>query len=341
MNAASSRETILTVENACVSFPARGEQPKEKRTIQALDGVSLEVSEGQSLGIVGETGCGKTTLARAIVGLQSLSAGSIRVRGAGPGGARRRGDVQMVFQDPFASLDPHQRVRSIVGESVTAAGLATKREIPERVAGLLDLVGLSREVSDRRATELSGGQRQRVGIARALASEPRLIVCDEPVTALDVSVQAQIINLLIDLRERLRLTYVFIAHDVAVVEQVSERVAVMYLGRVVETGPVGSVLAEPRHPYTAALVSAIPSIDPVSQGLNRSIPLAGEPPSPIDPPSGCRFHPRCWLSERLGRPASCLEDDPRLSGAEGSDQCAACHFASVTQTELAGQQQAV
>ena len=335
-------ETILTVSDACVAFPARGEHPREKRTIQALDGVSLEVKEGESVGIVGETGCGKTTLARAIVGLQPLTAGSIAVRGAGEGGARRRGDVQMVFQDPYSSLDPHQRVRSIVGESVIAAGLASKREVPDRVAELLDLVGLNWDMSDRRATELSGGQRQRVGIARALASEPRLIVCDEPVTALDVSVQAQIINLLIDLRRRLRLTYIFIAHDVAVVEQVSDRVAVMYLGRVVESGPVQDVLAAPTHPYTAALVAAIPTVEPEAAGVQRSIPLAGEPPSPIDPPSGCRFHPRCWLTERLGRPAICSEQDPRIGGPlNGGTQCAACHFAAETQTELAVHQQAV
>jgi oligopeptide/dipeptide ABC transporter ATP-binding protein len=207
--------------------------------------------------------------------------------------------------------------------------------VRERIASLLDLVGLHGDLSDRRATELSGGQRQRVGIARALASEPRIIVCDEPVTALDVSIQAQIINLLTDLRRRLGLTYVFIAHDVAVVEQVADRVMVMYLGRVVETGTVRSVFESPSHPYTAALVSAVPTLGAEPASGHSAIRLVGEPPSPVAPPSGCRFHPRCWLRDVLDRPPICSEEDPHLSGlVNGSEQRAACHFFSETQSAL-------
>jgi oligopeptide/dipeptide ABC transporter ATP-binding protein len=338
-DAATDTDPILTVTDAAVTFDVRGENRRRRETIRALDGVSLTVRAGESLGIVGESGSGKTTLARAIVGLQPLTEGTIAVAGVQGERTRRRGDLQMVFQDPYSSLDPHQRVRHIIGESILAAGLVPKRDVRARVESILDLVGLRRDLSDRRASELSGGQRQRVGIGRALASEPRLIVCDEPVTALDVSVQAQIVNLLIDLRRRLGLTFVFISHDVAVVEQVADRVAVMYLGRVVESGPVEEVFGRPTHPYTAALVSAVPSLDPQHALERPRIVLAGEPPSPVNPPSGCRFHPRCWLRDELEQPDACANEDPPLTAvAQDGEQCAACHFSARTQPALLSKQ---
>jgi oligopeptide/dipeptide ABC transporter ATP-binding protein len=338
-DADTGTEPLLTITDAVVSFGVRSENRRRHDTIRAVDRVSLKVGAGESLGIVGESGSGKTTLARAIVGLQPLTEGAIAVAGVDGARGRRRGDLQMVFQDPYSSLDPHQRVRDIIGESIVAAGLAPKKEVRARVDSILDLVGLPRDLSDRRASELSGGQRQRVGIGRALASEPRLIVCDEPVTALDVSVQAQIVNLLIDLRRRLGLTYVFISHDVAVVEQVADRVAVMYLGRVVESGSVEDVFGRPTHPYTAALISAVPSLDPQHALERPRIVLAGEPPSPVSPPSGCRFHPRCWLRDELEQPEACASEDPPLTAtAEAGEQCAACHFSARTQPALLSKQ---
>lgn len=325
---------IVTITDAKVSFTSSsGVVRRTRRSVEAVAGVSLLVQEGESVGIIGESGCGKTTLARSIVGLQPLTGGSITYApaAAGPDGRRSvaRGRVQMVFQDPYASLDPHQRVFDIIGESATRTA-GDKQAIDRRVDELLGLVGLGTQFRARRASQLSGGQRQRVGIARALASDPALIVCDEPVTALDVSVQAQIVNLLIELRSRLRLTYIFIGHDVAVVEQMSDRIAVMYLGKLVEIGKSSDVLRNPLHPYTKALLAAVPTVGAAETGLTQTL-LEGDPPSPANPPPGCRFSTRCRLRIQLGSPKRCVSEEPVLRSTgdlepEPDDHQVACHF---------------
>jgi oligopeptide/dipeptide ABC transporter ATP-binding protein len=307
-------------------------------TVQAVDGVSLAVDRGRTLGLVGESGSGKTTLGRAVVGLQRPTSGRVvfdgqdlwRLDRTQLRGARRR--MGAVFQDPYASLDPRMRVASIVGEPLDVHRVGSRHERRTRVEELLGIVGLHRRHADRYPHELSGGQRQRVGIARALSLDPALVVADEPVSALDVSIQAQIVNLLRRLQDDLGLAYVFIAHDLAVVRHVSDRVAVMYLGRIVEEAPTPVLFSEPRHPYTVALLSSIPVPDPARERRRRRIVLHGEVPSAAAPPSGCRFHPRCWLRERLGRPEECERSDPALRSV-GADHAAACHFAErVTET---------
>jgi oligopeptide/dipeptide ABC transporter ATP-binding protein len=294
--------------------------------IRAVDGVSFAVGKGETLGLVGESGCGKSSVGRTILRLQEPTAGSATFEGQSVFSLPRddlrkqRKRMQIVFQDPYSSLDPRMTIGDSIAEGLEIHRLVPKAGIPDRVAALLDEVGLDRSYAERYPHEFSGGQRQRVGIARALAVEPAFIVCDEPVSALDVSVQAQVINLLMDLQERRGLSYLFIAHDLAVVRQIAHRIAVMYLGRIVETGPTEEVLGHPRHPYTQALLSAVPRPDPASQRLR--IVLAGEPPSPSNPPSGCRFHPRCFHARRDAR---CAAEEPMLRQLGGAT--VACHYA--------------
>ncbi len=293
--------TLLDVRGLTVRFPIRGRGlfAHSPGAIHAVEDVSLTLERGGALGLVGESGSGKSTIARAIVGLQRPTSGSVKFDGTElttlTDRERRpfRRRVQMVFQDPTGSLDPRMTVGAIVAEPLAIQGVGTRRDRRARAASLLESVGLAASLAERYPHEFSGGQRQRIGIARALALEPELLVLDEPVSALDVSVQASVVNLLAELRARLGLAYLFIAHDLAVVRHVCERVAVMYLGRIVEEGPRESLFAEPRHPYTQALLSAVPVPDPIAERARSRIVLAGDPPSPANPPSGCAFHPRC------------------------------------------------
>lgn len=318
---------LLEVADLKVYFPVNpGLFGRAKAFVRAVDGVSLNVAAGETVGLVGESGCGKTTLGRAVIRLQEPTAGRIvfggedltRLNGAALRARRRQ--LQMIFQDPYSSLDPRLTVQDIVGEALDIHRLTPNRAARrQRVEQLLQLVGLEAAHADRYPHEFSGGQRQRIGIARALAVEPKLLVCDEPVSALDVSVQAQIINLLDDLQRQRRLAYLFVAHDLAVVEHLSRRILVMYLGRIVESGPAKAICQSPRHPYTQALLSAVPVVDPSSK--RRRILLPGDVPSPINPPGGCPFHPRCPLAE--GR---CKTEVPVLRELE-SGRWASCHLA--------------
>ncbi|MDP9136572.1 MAG: ABC transporter ATP-binding protein, partial [Pseudomonadota bacterium] len=287
---------LLEVENLAVSFPAGGLAWPLGRApgVRAVNGVSLRLSAGESLGLVGESGCGKTTLARAILGLTPITGGSVRFEGANidaDGFATLRRATAMIFQDAYNALNPRLTIGDAIGEVLRVHRKVARRDTGRRIGELLEIVGLDREHAERRPATLSGGQCQRAGIARALALEPKLILADECVSALDVSIQAQIINLLIELRARMNLALIFIAHDLAVVRRLCDRVAVMYLGRIVEEGATADVFEQPRHPYTQALIRAIPDIDP-ARPLPRNL-LTGEPPSPLDLPEGCAFHPRC------------------------------------------------
>ena len=319
---------LLEVVDLKVHFPVQpGIFRPAKAWVKAVDGVSLTIAPGETLGLVGESGCGKTTLGRAIVRLVEPTAGSVvfegddltRLRGAALRARRRK--LQMIFQDPYGSLNPRMTVEDTIGEALDIHRLAADRAARRaRVAELLKAVGLDPAYAQRYPHEFSGGQRQRIGIARALAVEPKLIICDEPVSALDVSVQAQIINLLQDLQQQHGLAYLFIAHDLAVVEHISRRVMVMYLGRVMELAPAAALVRSPRHPYTQALISAVPTVDPVTK--RQRIVLSGDVPSPLQPPAGCPFHPRCPVAD-AGR---CRSEVPALREV-APGHWVACHLA--------------
>ncbi|WZH53705.1 MAG: ATP-binding cassette domain-containing protein [Nocardioides alkalitolerans] len=319
-------EVLLDVRDLAVHYPLRG----RRGTVRAVDGVDLAVPAGRTVGLVGESGCGKSTLGRAILRLAPVTRGEVRVDGTdlatlkGEALRRRRRDLQMVFQDPLASLNPRQSVETILTEPLRAHGLPAGGD---RVAELLDQVGLPRAAGRRYPHEFSGGQRQRIGIARALALRPRLVIADEPVSALDVSIQAQVLNLLADLQAELGLTYLVIAHDLAVVRHVSDEVAVMYLGGIVERAAADELYDRPLHPYTRGLMSAVPVPDPEVEDRRERILLRGDLPSPADPPSGCRFHTRCPFVQadrcRDERPLPRAVDLPDVP----ADHVVACHHA--------------
>ena len=321
----SRGDPLLEVTDLVVHFPIKSGilVDREVATVHAVDGVSLTLHEGETLGLVGESGCGKSTLCRAILQLVSPTSGSVRFAGDELVGRSRRDlrplrrEMQMIFQDPFASLNPRKRVGQIIGDPIELHGLARGAELKRRVLELLERVGLQAEHYNRFPHEFSGGQRQRIGIARALALQPKLIIADEPVSALDVSVQAQIINLLEELQDEFGLSYLFVAHDLGVVRHVSDRVAVMYLGKVVETSASDALYRSPLHPYTNALLSAVPIPDPRRNSERERITLEGDVPSPIDPPPGCRFHTRCASATDV-----CRTEEPALA------QLAPGHFAA-------------
>jgi oligopeptide/dipeptide ABC transporter ATP-binding protein len=322
----SESEILLEAENLVKHYPILGGVfLKEVASVKALDGVSLTIHEGETLGLVGESGCGKTTFGRAILRLEEPTAGAVRYRGENILAydatriRRLRRQMQIIFQDPFSSLNPRKTVSQIVGEPLLIHGIKDRGERDQRVSELLEVVGLSREQMGRSPHMFSGGQRQRIGVARALALKPELIVCDEAVSALDVSIQAQVLNLLRELQADFGLTYLFISHDLHVVEHISDRVAVMYLGKLAEIASSQKVYRTPLHPYTQALLSASPMPDP--RRRRHRIILKGDVPSPIDPPPGCRFHPRCLYAQDV-----CSQEEPALREIRDGHR-AACHFA--------------
>jgi oligopeptide/dipeptide ABC transporter ATP-binding protein len=321
---------LVEVKDLVKHFPVRGGiLQRTVGLVQAVDGVSFEIRRGETLGLVGESGCGKTTVGRLLLRLIEPTSGSIRFDGqeiTKIGGAalkpyRRR--MQIIFQDPYSSLDPRTPIGDSIGEGLRIHGLGTPAERRAKVSRIMDMVGLQPYHARRYAHEFSGGQRQRIGIARALVLEPDLVVCDEPVSALDVSIQAQVLNLLKSLQRELGLTYVFVAHNMGVVEHISDRVAVMYLGRIAELADRRELFRQQEHPYTAALMSAIPVPDPEIR--RQRVILTGDVPSPVNPPSGCRFHPRCPLRAQLGDPEICATEVPPLIDL-GADHLCACHF---------------
>ncbi len=333
-------DVLVQVDNLVKHFPVKagGLIGRTVGQVQAVDGVSLTIRRGQTLGLVGETGCGKSTLARCIAGLIPVTSGRVTFEGRDITNLSRRAmrpfrrEIQMIFQDPYGSLNPRRRVGAIIGDPFvihkTATGAQRKRQVQE----LMERVGLNPEHYNRFPAEFSGGQRQRIGVARALALRPKLIICDEPVSALDVSIQAQILNLLEDLQTDFGLTYLFIAHDLSVVRHVSDRVAVMYLGKIAEFGERHDVYDTARHPYTRALLSAAPAADPEEASSRQRIILVGDVPSPLDPPAGCKFHPRCPKAQEL-----CSNTEPPLEAKSGDPDThrTACHFPVESGEDLA------
>jgi oligopeptide/dipeptide ABC transporter ATP-binding protein len=325
----TAAEPILSVRGLTTWFPIRsGVVGRVTGHVHAVDGVDLTIKQGETLGLVGESGCGKSTLGRSILRLVEPTSGEVYFKGhdilrmRSSEMRRMRREMAIIFQDPFASLDPRQTVEDILGEALDIHHIApTPKQRRERIIELLGLVGLSSDYADRYPHEFSGGQRQRIGIARALAVDPSFIVCDEPVSALDVSIQAQIITLLEELQDRFRLTYLFIAHDLSVVKHISDRIAVMYVGKVVEVSPARDLYRSPRHPYTGSLLSAIPIPDPVLEKRRERILLRGDVASPVDPPSGCRFRTRCFKAQ-----PRCAEEEPPLDTVSAGDHKAACFF---------------
>ncbi len=320
-------EPLLQARNVVQEFVVRGHGGVKGGVVQAVSDVSLDVRAGETMGIVGETGSGKSTLARSLLQAPRPKSGSVTLRGTELVGLRgkalleARRSMQMVFQDPFGSLDPKWRVHDIVEEPLIAYGVGTREERRARVRQVLDRVGLDPEVfARRRPRQLSGGQAQRVAIARALTLDPALIICDEAVSSLDVLIQAQVLNLFEQLRDELGLSYLFIAHDLALVKQVSDRVAVMYLGKLAEIGPAEALYGEPLHPYTVALLASIPSPDPTAPKAEAEKAISGDPPAPIDPPSGCRFRTRCPRAQDI-----CAAEEPPLRELR-SEHAVACHF---------------
>ncbi len=321
---------MLRVRDLKRHFPIYGGiMRRQVGAVYALDGVDIDITPGEIFSVVGESGCGKTTLGRTLLRLIEPTSGSIEFKGQDllkysqkelrP--LRRK--MQIIFQDPFGSLNPRMPVSDIIGEGLLAQGVTDAKERNKKAEDALETVGLRRDYTRRYPHEFSGGQRQRIGIARALALEPEFVVCDEPVSALDVSIQSQVLNLLLDLRRDFNLTYLFISHNLSVVQYFSDRVGVMYLGRIVEIGSVEQLYRAPRHPYTVALLSAIP--DPNPRRRKKRLVLKGDVPSPAAPPSGCRFHTRCWLRERLGNPERCVTEIPQLIDLEPG-HATACHF---------------
>jgi len=321
-------EVLLQAEHIKKYFPIRSGIliQREIARVHAVDDVSFELRAGETLGLVGESGCGKSTLARCIARLHDLTSGSITFEGTDISSYSRRQlrpvrrELQMVFQDPYASLNPRKRVGQIIADPLRIHGAGNRDQIQHRVTELLELVGLSPEHVNRYPHEFSGGQRQRIGVARALALKPKLVIADEPVSALDVSIRAQVINLLDDLQDELGLTYIMIAHDLGVVRHVSDRIAVMYLGKIVEISPAEELYERPVHPYTEALLSAVPIPDPDLSASRQRIVLEGDVPSPISPPTGCRFHPRCRYATEI-----CKTTEPPLIQHGSPSHVAACH----------------